>query len=142
MGAAGPYGGPMGMGMGMYEAPPNPADAAINPDVIDFTTDAVLVDLVQVSDWDTQPNLRPRTYYDLLYTRDGSDLQRMPVNTRNWPRDLQATYSFISTEKRKEPQSFKPFQKGGFRARVGIGGPGGSSPYDMMGGAGPYGPMR
>ncbi len=142
MGVAGPYGGPMGMGMGMYEAPPNPADAAIDPEVIDFTTDAILVDLVQVSDWDTQPNLRPRTYYDLLYTRDGSDLQRMPVSTRNWPRDLQATYSFISTEKRKEPQSFKPFQKGGFRARVGIGGPGGGSPYDMMGGAGPYGPMR
>ncbi|MDY0357198.1 MAG: hypothetical protein RBR19_15050 [Sedimentisphaerales bacterium] len=143
MGVAGPYGGPAGTPM--YAAPSNPADAAIDLDVIDFSTDAILIDLVQVNDWDTQPNLRARTYYDLLYTRDGIDIQRMPVSTRNWPRDLLATYQFISMEKRKEPQTFKSFQKGGFRARVGIGGPGAGgygSPYDMMGGAGPYGPMR
>lgn len=148
MGAAGPYGaGPYGgvAGMPMYAAPVNPADAAINLEVIDFSTNAILVDLVQVNDWDTQPSLRPRTYYDLLYTRDGVDIQRMPVSTRNWPRDLLATYQFISMEKRKEPQSFKSFQKGGFRARAGVGGTGAGgygTPYDMMGGPSPYGPVR
>jgi hypothetical protein len=134
----------MDMGMGMYETRRDPADAGINPDVIDFSTNAILVDLVQVSDWDTQPSLRPRVYYDMLYTQDGTDIERMPVSTRNWPRDLLAAYQFISAEKRKEPQSFKPFQKGGYRTRGGLGGPGGGagSPYPMMGGAGPYGPGR
>ncbi len=144
MGAAGLYAGQMDMGMGMYETRRDPADAGINPDVIDFSTNAILVDLVQVSDWDTQPSLRPRVYYDMLYTQDGTDIERMPVSTRNWPRDLLAAYQFISAEKRKEPQSFKPFQKGGYRTRGGLGGPGGGagSPYPMMGGAGPYGPGR
>lgn len=147
MGAAGPYAGQMGMGM--FETRRDPADAAIHPEVIDFRTDAILLDLVEVDDWDTQPNLRPRTYHDMLYTQDGLDIERMPVRTRNWPKDLLATYQFISAEKRKEPQSFKAFQKGGYRARGGLGGPGGGPggaygpSYDMMGGgAGPYGPGR
>jgi len=137
--AAGPYGG--AGGMAMYQTPADPADAAINPEVIDYSTNTVLVDLLEVSDWSTQPSLQPRVYYDMLYTHDGTSIERMPVGTRNWSKDLLATYQLISTEKRKEPQSFKSFQKGGFRSRGGMGGPGGAygSPYDMMGG-GPYGP--
>ncbi len=144
MGLAGPYGAggyPGGPGMGMYEAAPNPTEAAMHLDSIDFGTNNVLVDLVQVSDWDTDPSLQPRIYYDMLYTRDGMDIQHMPVSTRNWSKDLLATYQFISREKSKEPQAFKAFEKGGFRSRGGLGGAGGS-PYDMMGGAGPYGPGR
>lgn len=135
---AGGYGAP---GMGAYQTPANPADAAINIERIDFGTNTVLVDLTQVSDWGTQPNLQPRVYYDMLYTHDGTEIERMPVGTRNWSKDLLATYQFISSEKRKEPQSFRSFEKGGFRTRGGVGGPGGGygSPYDMMGGAGPYG---
>jgi len=138
--AAGPYGGPAGMAM--YQTPTDPADAAINPELIDYSTNTVLVDLLEVSDWSTQPSLQPRVYYDMLYTHDGTNIEHMPVGTRNWSKDLLATYQFISTEKRKEPQSFKSFQKGGFRSRGGVGGPGGAygSPYDMMGGGGPYGP--
>ncbi len=144
MGAMGPYGAggyPGAPGMGMYEAPTNPAEAAMHLDSIDFGTNTVLVDLVQVSDWDTDPSLQPRVYYDMLYTRDGMDIQHMPVSTRNWSKDLLATYQFISREKSKEPQAFKAFEKGGFRSRGGVGGAGGS-PYDMMGGASPYGPGR
>jgi hypothetical protein len=143
-----PYGGnPYGVPgeMGLYQTPPDPADAAINPELIDYSTHTILVDLTQVNDWSTQPSLQPRVYYDMLYTRDGMNIQHMPVGTRNWSKDLLATYQFISTEKRKEPQSFKQFQKGGFRSRGGTGGtgPGGyGSPYDMMGGVGPYGPTR
>lgn len=147
LGAMGPYGaGGYGgaMGVPMYETSANPADAAIDLETVDFSTDAILVDLAQVSDWSTQPSLQPRMYYDMLYTRDGTDLQHMPVGTRNWSKDLLATYQLISAEKRKEPQSFRAFEKGGHRGRGGMGGPGGGygSPYDMMGGGGPYGPMR
>ncbi len=147
MGAMGPYGaGGYGgaMGVPMYEAPSDPADAAINLESVDFSTETLLVDLAQVSDWGTQPSLQPRMYYDMLYTRDGTNIEHMPVGTRNWSKDLLATYQFISTEKRREPQSFRGFQKGGHLGRGGAGGAGGAygSPYDMMGGAGPYGPTR
>ncbi len=139
---AGGYGG--AMGVPMYATPANPADAAIHLETVDFSTDTLLVDLAQVNDWSTQPSLQPRMYYDMLYTRDGTHIEHMPVGTRHWSKDLLATYQLISAEKRKEPQSFRGFQKGGHLGRGGMGSPGGGygSPYDMMGGAGPYGPMR
>ena len=142
-GAAGPYGaGGYGMPGGMYGMM-DPKDETM-PDIIDYRTHAVLVDLVPVSDWG--PDLKPRVYHDMLYTKDGVNIEHMPVSTKNWPKNLLSTYQDIMLSKRKEPEPFRDFDAGS-RSRGGMGGMGGMSPYggDMPydgRGGGPYPGMR
>jgi hypothetical protein len=145
----GPGGPPMGPG-GM---PPGPGAGPTSPDQqvtlkqVNYGTGKVLVDLVPVNDWGSAPNLRPRLYHDMLYTGDGTRIEHMPVNAANWPRDLAGAYQFIQSEKRKDPQPFRAFKKGGLRSRGGRGGAGPEGGgydeggmYDQMGGyeGGPY----
>lgn len=142
-GAAGAYGaggyGAGGYGMpGMYGTM-QPRDETM-PDVIDYRTHAVLVDLVPVSDWG--PDLKPRVYHDMLYTADGVNIEHMPVSTKNWPKNLLSTYQDIMVSKRREPEPFRDFEAGGGRGRGGMmngASPygGGEMPYDPMGGAYP-----
>ncbi|UCD52750.1 MAG: hypothetical protein JSW27_08950 [Phycisphaerales bacterium] len=131
-GAAG-YGMPGGM-YGMMQ----PRDETV-PDVIDYRTHAVLVDLVPVSDWG--PDLKPRVYHDMLYTADGVNIEHMPVSTKNWPKNLLSTYQEIMISKRKEQEAFRDFDAGGSRRGGGMGGMspygGGDMPYDPRGGAYP-----
>jgi len=102
------------------------------PKKVDYRTGKVLVDLVQVNDWGNAPNLRPRLYYNMLYTEDGMRIEHMPVNAANWPRDLTAAYQYVQAEKRREPQTFRAFSKSGLRGR-GMGGPDGMDGYDDYG---------
>ena len=113
--------------------------------MVDYTTGKVLVDLVEVNDWSDAPNLRPRTYHDMLYTGDGTYIEHMPVNATNWPRDLADAYQVIQSEKRREPKPFRAFSKGmgGRRGRGGMdpyggGGMGGYDDMYNMGGGGAY----
>ncbi len=138
-------GDPMG-GMGMYAPMMSNPDEANRPRVVDYTTGVVVVDLVEVTDWADAPNLRPRLYHEMLYTRDGLTIEHMPVSTTNWPRDLVETYQAIQTEKRKEPKAFKSFNKSNMM-RGGRGGMqgdpyGGGGMYDDMYMGGPGGGYR
>jgi len=112
-------------------APGTSTDKATTPDWIDYRTGKVLIDLVQVGDWGEVPNLRPRTYHEMLYTSDGRAIEHMPVSTPNWPKDLVAAYQYVKTEMRREPQPLRAFKKGGMRSRVQPGMMGG---YEGMGG--------
>ncbi|OHB66357.1 MAG: hypothetical protein A2Y77_14610 [Planctomycetes bacterium RBG_13_62_9] len=126
----GAYNVPLGLGV---TAPLNPGgtDTITTPELIDYRTGNVLVDLVQVNDWGEAPNLRPRSYHEMLYTADGHRIEHMPVSMTNWPKDLLAAYNSVRTEVRKEPEPFRTFKKGGLRTRVQPGMQGG---YEGMGG--------
>ena len=109
-----------GLGAGAWSGGGATADAdkIPMPDLVDYRTGQVLVDLVQVSDWGEVPNLRPRMYHEMLYTGDGHTIEHMPVSSVNWPKDLQAVYNYVRAETRKEPQPFRAFKKGAMRSRV------------------------
>jgi hypothetical protein len=133
---------PMGPGgMPGYGVPTSPDQQNV-PKIINYNTGKVVVDLVQVNDWGNVPNLRPRLYYDMLYTGDGTNIEHMPVSAANWPKDVAAAYQYIQTEKRREPQPFRAFNKGGMRGRGrgGLGGmEGGYEDMGMYGEMGDYG---
>jgi hypothetical protein len=146
LGVPGGLGGMQGMpGMDVY-AMGAPDQTVMTPRV-DYTTGKVLVDLVPVSDLGGAPNLRPRTYHDMLYTSDGTLIEHMPASMTNWPENLVQAYRYIESEKRKEPQAFRAFKKSALGGRRGMmpgmeGGYEGMMGGDMPGGpgAGPYGP--
>jgi hypothetical protein len=133
-GAYADYGGAYPMDMMMpggygYGGGRDP-DEAVIPEVVDYSTGNVLVDLVETNDWaGTPPNLQPRMYHEMLYSVDGAAIERMPVSMRNWPKNLVEAYQSIQTEKRKEREAFKDFKKGGVRSRVR---PPGMEGYDGM----------
>jgi hypothetical protein len=139
-----------GPGMGDYMMGLRPDQAAL-PTKVDYTTGKVLVDLVQVSDLSGGPSLRPRTYYDMLYTADGTYIEHMPASMTNWSENLLQTYQYVQSEreKGKNPPPFRAFNKGGLRGRrggmpgmyPGMGGGYDEGMMDMPGGeGGAYGP--
>jgi len=107
---------------------PDPAQAN-RPEIVDYTTGEVLVDLVEVNDWGDAPNLRPRMYHDMLYTSDGTYIEHMPVSMTNWPKDLAEAYQMVRSDKTKEPKPFRAFSQSSRGGRGGM-----QDPYGMYGG--------
>jgi len=68
---------------------------AKQPETIDYTTGAMLVDLVAVNDWSGEKSLQPRHYFDMLYSFDGASIKRMSAKLTCWPDELRARYSEI-----------------------------------------------
>ena len=110
----GPPMGPGGMPPGYMPLTPDQQNV---PKIVNYRTGKILVDLVPVNDWGSAANLRPRMYHEMLYTDDGTRIEHMPVNASNWPKDLASAYQYIQTEKHKEPQQFRAFNKSGMRGR-------------------------
>lgn len=75
------------------------------PETIDYTTGAIVVDVVAMNDWFGDKDLQPRQYFDVLFSFDGMRVDRLPAKLMNWPEDLRLKYSELkSLEKRtKEP---------------------------------------
>jgi len=105
-------------------APPLPQDRAAVPEEIDYSTGAVLVDAVRVDDWSGPRTLEPRQYYDMLYSYDGATVERMPIESRNWSRELQTAFYEIKTAQRESPEPLRAWDSsvgGGKRRRMGAG---------------------
>lgn len=75
------------------------------PETIDYSTGAVLVDVIPVNDWSGGKNLRARHYFDMLYSFDGSNIGHIPVKPRYWAAELQAKFNEIKKSEKdpKEP---------------------------------------
>ena len=80
------------------------------PQSIDYNTGAVLVDIVPVSDWTGGGKLTPRNYYDMLYSFDGVNMERMPVKARYWARDLQDAFGQIQRLQRQTKEPLRPWE--------------------------------
>lgn len=65
------------------------------PEQIDYTTGAVLIDIARVDDWSGGTNPYKRQYYNMLYSFDGTSVERMAIKQRYWPEKLQARYTAI-----------------------------------------------
>ncbi len=88
------------------------------PETIDYTTGAVLVDVVPVNDYDWLggKNLHRRGYFDMLYTFDGMNIERMPIRTKYWAKELKIMFNEISGSV-KEPR--EPFRDWGSKVTEG-----------------------
>lgn len=80
------------------------------PKTVDYDTGAVLVDVVPVNDWSGASNLSARRFFEMLYSRDEKDIERLPLETRYWPDALQSRFNEI---KRLEKEPKEPFKDWG-----------------------------
>jgi hypothetical protein len=122
--------GNMGLGLGAGQEVDE-----MNPPTIDFSTNALLVDLVPVADWTGAPNVHSRSYFDVLYTEDGTRIEHMPAMSRGWSRALADAYQEIKTNALKDKKALRTFSnrgtgmEGGRYSPYGGGGGGGGYPY-------------
>jgi hypothetical protein len=65
------------------------------PEIVDYSTGALLVDIVEVSDWFGSSSLRQRKYSDVLYSLDGSNIERLPTKQSNWSKAMQNKFGKI-----------------------------------------------
>ena len=97
-----------------------PEDVTV-PETIDYSTGAVLVDIVPVSDWDGGNNLRARNYFDMLYSFDAVNIKHMPIKTRYWTDELQAKFNEIKKLEEELKEPLRPWAEGARRRRASIG---------------------
>ncbi|MGB7582167.1 MAG: hypothetical protein WBL85_06950, partial [Sedimentisphaerales bacterium] len=63
------------------------------PEAIDYTTGAIVVDVVAMNDWFGDKTLQSQQYFDVLFSFDGMRVDRLPAKLMNWPEDLRLKYS-------------------------------------------------
>ncbi|UCC22433.1 MAG: hypothetical protein JSW23_11760 [Planctomycetota bacterium] len=102
------------------------------PEMVDYATGAVMVDIMPVNDWSGGKNLRARHYFDMLYSFDGANMDRMPIRSRYWSEELLSKFNEI---KRAEKEPKEPLREWGTKSgldrrapRPGEGGPPGYGP--------------
>lgn len=72
------------------------------PETIDYATGAVLVDVTTVSDWSGEKNLTYDYYHDMLYSYDGTVIERMPVAMINWSMEQQGIYRELDALEKRQ----------------------------------------
>ncbi|UCF42977.1 MAG: hypothetical protein JSV99_10390 [Planctomycetota bacterium] len=83
------------------------------PEIVEYATGAVLVDVMPVNDWSGGKNLRARHYFDMLYSFDGANIERVPIKSRYWSEELLSKFNEI---KRSEKEPKEPLREWGTRA--------------------------
>lgn len=84
------------------------------PEVIDYSTGVVLVDVEPLNDWyRVGGSLRERYYFDMLYSVDGDEIEHMPIKSRYWSDELQARFAEIKREEKAVKQPLRAWQSRG-----------------------------
>lgn len=92
---------------------------------VNFSTGAVMVDLVDITDWTGIRLFRQRNYSTLLYSFTASgEIAEVPVSSRNWNDEMKSLYSRI---KEQEDMPIELTDRSGSRSSR----TGGQTPGDM-----------
>lgn len=81
----------------------------VSPEVVDYSTDAILIDAVDVNDWAGRANLYERFYTEMLYSYDGAKIYRMPIKQDYWPMELRVLFSEVRQSEKETKQPLRPW---------------------------------
>jgi hypothetical protein len=83
------------------------------PEMIDYTTGAIVVDVVAMNDWSGDKALQSRQYFDVLFSFDGMWVDRLPAKQMNWPDDLRSKYNELKSLEKKTKAPLRDFGSAG-----------------------------
>ena len=130
-------GGPQTIGYGLGS---DGFTSSSDTEMIDFSTGASLVDVVETSDWMGVNMLRQRDYADILYTTDDTSIAHLAVKMRNWPEELQQQFNVVKAAEKEVVQmkvrssGAGQLQQSGQPGSMPTGRPGGGRMRGRMGG--------
>ncbi|MDD5458555.1 MAG: hypothetical protein PHF37_04095 [Phycisphaerae bacterium] len=115
------------------------------PETVDYDTGVMMVDIAQVTEWAGNRNLAERRYIDMLYSSDGSNIERLPTKANYWPDELREKSNEIKKLEKEPKEPLRSWQ--GERSAPGykqVPGFEGINEFDpmMMGPMMPMGPPR
>lgn len=79
------------------------------PEMIDFSTDIVFVASERVNKWTGDKALRSQVSFDMLYSDNGVDIQRLPIGSKNWPERLKTAYGIVKKLQKETIEDFRSF---------------------------------
>jgi hypothetical protein len=85
------------------------------PEMIDYSTGSVLVDVKTVNSWVGPKTLTHKYYSDMLYSFNGDAIERMPIQQLYWPREVQLKYQELEKSEKKEKKPFRAWTGGAGR---------------------------
>ncbi len=85
-------------------------DRTGEPESVDYSTSAVLVDAVSVNDLWIKGGARSRPYYDMLYSLDGTTIERMPISEGNWTENLKIAFNDIRILQREQKEPLRGWE--------------------------------
>jgi hypothetical protein len=99
------------LGDTLYYGSPQDTLMSMEPKIIEYSTGAVLVDVMRVSDWigGGGRNMLARHYFDMLYSFDGVAIEHMPIDSKYWAADVRAAYMEIQTSQKGPHEALKPW---------------------------------
>jgi hypothetical protein len=83
------------------------------PETIDYATGAVVVDVVAMNDWFGDKALQSRQYFDMLFSFDGTSVERLPAKLMYWPEELRLKYSELKTLEKKPKEPWRAWSSAG-----------------------------
>ena len=81
--------------------------------MIDYATGAVVVDVVAMNDWFGDKALQSRQYFDMLFSFDGTSVERLPAKQMYWPEELRLKYSELKTLEKKPKEPWRAWSSTG-----------------------------
>jgi hypothetical protein len=90
------------------------------PKSIDYSTGAVFLGLMPVTDWVGTRVLRDRHYFDMLYCFDASTMMHRPIQSRYWDDELRVAFNEVSRLEKAEKLPLRPWgsKHGARKAKV------------------------
>lgn len=79
------------------------------PKTIDYSIGAVYVDCARVRDWSGGKNLHERAYFDMLYSFDGTNIERRAIKRSCWPQELWLKFFDIQKLEKEPRQPLRPW---------------------------------
>lgn len=72
------------------------------PAKVDYSTGAVMLDVVAVKDWGGLRTYSVRPYWEMLYTFDAVNISRMAINSKYWSDQQQVKYNQLQKLEKEE----------------------------------------
>jgi hypothetical protein len=105
------------------------------PEMIDYTTGSMVVDVVPINDWFGDKNLQSRQYFDMLFSDDGTYIERLAAKQMLWPDELRSKYNELKALEKKTKEPLRAWSSSGtdLAPRIVPGMPGGRGmPVDQQ----------
>ncbi len=85
------------------------------PETLDYTTGAIIVDMMTMNDWFGEKTIQPRQYFDILFSYDGFVIDRLPAKQMYWPEEVRLKYAELKGFEKKAKEPFRAWSSTGFQ---------------------------
>lgn len=85
----------------------NEEQGVMVPQTIDYATGYVLIDMVAVNEWSDGRKIQPIRYYQMIYSKDGKELEYQPIKKTYWSDVVRNNFNMIREKQKETPKPLR-----------------------------------